>query len=192
MPSSMERGDISQILSDVRRYIDDNLESEAPVSKCFTILPKMAALFGGAALHKSMEPEACATYSKNFTDILDRLEDSFSTLLLKYIRQKGMSNAEVYKEANLDRRLFSKIISNNDYAPAKSTVLALVVALRLNIDEAATLLKSAGYAISHSSRVDLVVEYFILKGGKDYNIFQINDVLESLGLQQFGSKSWQS
>ena len=103
-----------------------------------------------------------------------------------------MSNSEVYKEANMDRRLFSKIISNSGYAPAKSTVLSLVIALRLNLSEAAQLLRSAGYALSHSSSVDLVVEYFISRGGNDCNIFQVNDVLASLDLPQLGSKCWQS
>ncbi len=191
MPLSIERSDISRILSDVRSYIDAHLEPEAPVRKCFGLMQGVSALLGGSA-RQSMEPVGSVAAAKGFDDILDRLEDSFSTLLIKYIRQKNMSNAEVYKEANLDRRLFSKIISNSDYAPAKSTVLALVIALKLNLDEAATLLKSAGFAISHSSRVDLVVEYFITRGGSDYNIFQINDVLDSLGLPQFGSKSWQS
>jgi len=181
-----------QLFSDVRSYIDEHLvEEEDKHSR--RMEHRLWGLLDSGVCAAAAEPvDNLFCRGNGFGDVLDRLEDSFSTLLIKYIRRQGMSNTEVYKEANLDRRLFSKIISNSDYAPAKPTVLALVIALRLNLDDAATLLKSAGFAISHSQKVDLVVEYFIKKGGKDYNIFQINDVLMSLGLPQFGSKSWQS
>lgn len=187
-----------ELLKEVSAYIEAHLERPAPPkSRAAGAVGMALPLFHILPLtgHMAEPPTQLKSYSEQdegFSSILNRLEDSFSTLLIKYIRQKGLSNAEVYKEANLDRRLFSKIISNSNYAPAKSTVLALVIALRLNLDEAATLLKSAGFALSHSSRVDLVVEYFIQKGGREYNIFQINDVLMDLNLPQFGSKSWSS
>lgn len=189
-----------ELLQDVRSYVDKNFEPIRPLcSKAVGATVGIVHSFLNFGVQEKAA-DACeppCAYAPiggagDFSMVLNRLEDSFSTLLIKYIRQKNMTNTEVYKEANLDRRLFSKIISNADYAPAKSTVLALVIALRLNLDEAATLLKSAGFAISHSSRVDLVVEYFIQKGGSQYNIFQINDVLQSLGLPQFGSKCWSS
>lgn len=111
-------------------------------------------------------------------DIFSRLEDSFSTLLFKMIRKKQMTNAEVYKNANLDRRLFSKIISNSDYTPRKNTVLALAISLRLNLEETQELLRSAGYAISHSSKADLIIEYYILhQENKYYNIDDLNFLL---------------
>ncbi|MCR5496284.1 MAG: macro domain-containing protein [Paludibacteraceae bacterium] len=111
-------------------------------------------------------------------DIFDRLEDSFSTLLFKLIRRKQMTNAEVYKNANLDRRLFSKIISNEEYTPRKNTVLALAISLKLNLEETQKLLRSAGYAISHSSKADLIIEYYILhQENKYYNIDDLNFLL---------------
>ena len=125
----------------------------------------------------------------NFEDaVLDRLEDSFGTLLVKTINKKGLVNSEVYKDANIDRRLFSKIISNEGYSPTKGTVLALAIALKLNLDETTSLLKSAGYALSHSSKSDLVVEFFITNMGGHYNIDVVNDALEHFGQPLLGSK----
>ena len=120
--------------------------------------------------------------------VLDRLEDSFGTLLVKHIRDKGLSNADVYKDANIDRRLFSKIISNEGYSPTKGTVLALAIALKLNLDETTSFLKSAGYALSHSSKADLVVEYFIGETDGKYNIDIVNDALLHFGQPTLGSK----
>jgi hypothetical protein len=97
-------------------------------------------------------------------------------------------NSEVYKDANIDRRLFSKIISNEGYSPTKGTVLALAIALKLNLDETTSLLKSAGYALSHSSKSDLVVEFFITNMGGHYNIDVVNDALEHFGQPLLGSK----
>lgn len=119
--------------------------------------------------------------------IFDRLEDSFNTLLFKLIRRKQMTNAEVYKNANLDRRLFSKIISNSDYTPRKNTVLALAISLRLNLEETQELLRSAGYAISHSSKADLIIEYYILhQENKYYNIDDLNFLLFQYNQVQLG------
>ena len=89
-----------------------------------------------------------------------------------------MTNAEVYKNANLDRRLFSKIISNEDYTPGKNTIFALAISLKLNLDETETLLRSAGFAISHSSKADLIIEYYIThQDSIDYNIDELNFLL---------------
>lgn len=125
----------------------------------------------------------------NFNNlVLDRLEDSFGTLLVKTINKKGLVNADVYKDANIDRRLFSKIISNEGYTPTKGTVLALAIALKLNLDETTSLLKSAGYALSHSSKSDIVVEFFISQTDGHYNIDVVNDALEHFNLPTLGSR----
>ncbi|MBO7463791.1 MAG: hypothetical protein J6T96_14480 [Bacteroidales bacterium] len=122
------------------------------------------------------------------SSVIDRLEDSFGTLLIRHIRDKGKTNADVYKDANIDRRLFSKIISNEGYSPTKGTVLALAIALKLNLDETTSFLKSAGYALSHSSKADLVVEYFIDNADGNYNIDVVNDALEYFGQPTLGSR----
>jgi hypothetical protein len=111
----------------------------------------------------------------NLDEIVNHVGETFSEMLFRLIAEKGQSEPEVYKRANLDRKLFSKIRSNVNYKPSKNTALALAVALELNLDQTADLLRRAGYALSPCSRFDLIVEYFIREG--NYNIFEINEAL---------------
>lgn len=106
---------------------------------------------------------------------LTNAEETFSQKLLRLIDERQLSDPEVYKRANLDRRLFSKIRSNKDYQPKKATALALALALELSLEETQDLLSAAGYSLSKSTKFDLIVEYFIRQ--QNYDIYLVNEVL---------------
>lgn len=116
-----------------------------------------------------------ASVPKELDDLIDALDEPFNTTLLRLIDAKGKTDAEVYKRANINRKLFSKIRTGKGYMPGKRTILALAIALELTLDETDDLLEKAGYALSHSQKFDVIVEFFIVS--QKFNIFEINEVL---------------
>lgn len=137
-----------------------------------------------AAAPKDVPDDVCsdscmleAPRQMDLLDMLDGLDEPFSVLLMEIIDERGMTDVEVYKRAGMSRQLFSKIRSSADYRPAKKTVIALAVALRLTLDETQVLLERAGFALSHSSKADVIVEYFIVN--ELYDVMAINEALYS-------------
>ena len=122
--------------------------------------------------------------NRNIDDLMNQMEETFSQRLLRMIDERGMSDSEVYTKACVDRRHFSKIRKDINYAPNKKTVLAFTIALELSLDEAKDLLRSAGFALSRSSKTDIIVAYFLQN--KIYDMFEINDVLYAYGQPVFG------
>ena len=154
-----------KLFADIAAYIDDRYVDERADSREQQYRRMMAAA-----------PSLCAVEAPGSLDeALSRLDESFSQMLLRKIDERGMTDAQCYKKANIDRKLFSKIRSDVHYKPSKPTAMAFAVALELPLDEACDLLQKAGFAFSRASKFDIIVEYFIAH--RNYNIFEINEAL---------------
>ena len=154
-----------KLFADIAAYIDDRYVDERADSREQQYRRMMAAA-----------PSFCAAEAPGSLDeALSRLDESFSQMLLRKIDEQGMTDAQCYKKANIDRKLFSKIRSDVHYKPSKPTAMAFAVALELPLDEARDLLQKAGFAFSRASKFDIIVEYFIAR--RNYNIFEINEAL---------------
>lgn len=165
--------------------VDDWLKKRLPETQAVRSLSDTIAmdrLCESTLLQPSAAP--ASPFHPDFSTMFGKLDEPFDVYLMKLIDRRGMNDVQVYRRANLDRRLFSKIRSGKGYHPGKRTILALAVALKLTLEETEALLERAGYALSPADKFDVVMEYFLEHGPRD--IDEINEVLFYYGLPLLG------
>jgi len=173
-----------KLFSDIAEYIDGHYVDEHTdsyserlrrlnrlESKTLTVCEDVAPGFMAAPC----APMAASVIGNSLDNMLDELDAGFSETLLKLIDRTGKKDSEIYKKANVDRKLFSKIRNNPDYKPSKATAIAFAIALELDLEETKDFIARAGFALNHSSKFDVIIEYFIKQ--KNYDIFEINEAL---------------
>lgn len=183
-----------KLMANVHSFIDENyVEEKEKAEYSFTVrrdYEPVRDLFDWESLSGPMMSSCPEEYSggmdfgatapasiseESLTDLLNDLDMGFSDTLLHYTDQTGKKDSDIYKKANVDRKLFSKIRNNPYYKPSKATALAFAIALELNLEQTKDFISRAGYALSKSSKFDLIIEYFITQ--RKYDIHEINMTL---------------
>ena len=168
--------DIAEYIDD--HYVDEHTDSRRERLRRLNRFESKAIVCEDTApdfMAAPCAPMAMSVVGGSLDDVLGELDAGFSETLLKLIDRTGKKDSEIYKKANVDRKLFSKIRNNPDYKPSKATAIAFAIALELDLDETKDFIARAGFALSRSSKFDVIIEYFIKQ--KNYDVFAINEAL---------------
>lgn len=160
-----------KLFRDVRSYIDEHYVER-----------KLLAEYRGRPRRRErgilLEAEACYAAPMApmcLEELVAQTDAGFTETLLKLIDRTGKKDSEIYTRANISRQHFSKIRNNPDYRPTKPTAVAFAIALELDLEQTRDLIGRAGYALTNSSKFDVIIMYFISRG--NYDLFDINAAL---------------
>ena len=179
-----------QLISSVQSYIDEkyacsNKRLQRSSAHSRTSCKGMGSWQEDEKAYQLSESPVCMQSNRTLEDLVAQTTETFQQALFRMIDERGLKDSEVYKRANMDKKLFSKIRSNADYQPKKITAISLALALRLNLDETRDFIGRAGFALTHTSKFDIIIEYFI--ENKNYDLFEINQVLFAFGEPLIGN-----
>ena len=181
-----------KLFQSVASYIDQHYVDACTLAAYGAVKenrPRVRRRRESRCMREEMLPCAPMAASKavSLEDMLKQTDAGFTETLLRLIDKTGKKDSEIYKKALLSKQHFSKISNNPNYKPTKPTAISLALALELNLEETKDLIGRAGYALTNSSKFDLIIRYFIEQG--NYNVVEINIALYEFDQSLLGSQT---